>query len=251
MKMSMANCMRIGTFIKTNSPHVVEVLGTTGLDFGVIDQEHGPFDRSSVDLMMLAGRAARIPLFVRVPEISSAAILGALDVGAAGLLVPHVDTPAVAAEVVRHSKFKLGQRGFSNAGRWGNYGTIAVSDAIALGDEAELICMIESEEGVENAAAIAATRGVSGLMVGRVDLCLAMGMNNPADDRVVQATKEVIAAGKAAGIEVAIVVQSVDEAEVFVQHGASMLIVQSDQMFMRLSARATVERARHIGKKVA
>jgi 2-keto-3-deoxy-L-rhamnonate aldolase RhmA len=82
--------MQVGTFVKTLSPHVVEILGPTGLDFAAIDAEHAPFDRAALDLMMLAGRAARLPIHVRIPDTAPATILSVLDVGAAGLVVPHV-----------------------------------------------------------------------------------------------------------------------------------------------------------------
>ena len=78
---------QVGTFIKTSSPHVVEVLGTTALDFAVLDAEHAPLDRAALDLMMLAGRAAGLPLLVRIPDRQPSTILSVLDIGAAGLLV--------------------------------------------------------------------------------------------------------------------------------------------------------------------
>jgi hypothetical protein len=59
--------MQVGTFVKTLSPHVVEILGLTGLDFAAIDAEHAPFDRAALDLMMLASRAAQLPIHVRIP----------------------------------------------------------------------------------------------------------------------------------------------------------------------------------------
>ena len=57
LKTSLAAGMTTGTFIKTAHPQVVEVLGTSGLDFGIIDAEHAPFDRNTLDLLILAGRA--------------------------------------------------------------------------------------------------------------------------------------------------------------------------------------------------
>ena len=104
--------MQLGTFVKTLSPHVVEILGLTGLDFAAIDAEHAPFDRAALDLMMLAGRAARLPIHVRIPDIAPATILSVLDIGAAGLVVPHVDSAAQAAEVVSRARYRGGVRGF-------------------------------------------------------------------------------------------------------------------------------------------
>ncbi|MGX1098168.1 hypothetical protein [Amorphus sp. MBR-141] len=55
----------VGTFIKTPSSHVVEILGQAGLDFAVIDQEHAPIGIADVDRLALAGAAAGLPLLIR------------------------------------------------------------------------------------------------------------------------------------------------------------------------------------------
>ena len=151
---------QVGTFVKTASPHVVEVLGTTALDFAVLDAEHAPLDRAAIDLMMLAGRAAGLPLLVRVPDTAAATVLSVLDTGAAGLLVPHVDTPEIAAQVVRRARFRGGERGYSSSPRWAGYGSLGMKQALAAGDDALVVCQIESPEAVAHAAQIAAVPGV-------------------------------------------------------------------------------------------
>src|SRR5690606_28845736 len=86
----------IGTFIKTPTGHATEILGDLGFDFVVIDQEHAPFDRATIDTVLLAARAAEIAGIVRVPEANPSAVLSALDCGATGVLVPHVASPDMA-----------------------------------------------------------------------------------------------------------------------------------------------------------
>lgn len=93
-----------GTFIKTAHPQVVEVLGSTGLAFAVIDAEHAPFDRNTLDLLMLAARAAGLPLLVRIPDKAGPSILQVLDLGAAGLVVPHVNNAAEARAIVARAR---------------------------------------------------------------------------------------------------------------------------------------------------
>src|SRR4051812_6738437 len=110
----------LGTFVKTPGPHTTEALGTAGLDFVVIDEEHGPFDRGSVDLALLGARAGGIAGLVRVSDTGH--LLAALDDGATGVLVPHVDSPQRAAEVVALCRYRGGSRGFSNTTRAGGYG---------------------------------------------------------------------------------------------------------------------------------
>ena len=79
-----------GSFVKTPSPHATEILGNSGFDFIVVDQEHAPFDRVTTDLVLLAARAAGVAGVVRVPTLTSDAIQASLDCGAVGILAPHV-----------------------------------------------------------------------------------------------------------------------------------------------------------------
>ena len=112
--------MLLGTFVKTPGPHNTEALGTAGLDFVVIDEEHAPFDRGSIDLALLGARAGGIAGLVRVSDAGH--LLAALDDGATGVLIPHVDSPQRAAEVVSLCRYRGGSRGFSNTTRAGGYG---------------------------------------------------------------------------------------------------------------------------------
>ena len=82
----------LGTFIKTPSSHTTEIIGEVGYDFVVIDQEHAPFDRGTIDLACLGARASGTAAIVRVSEPTPASILSVLDVGAIGVLVPHCDS---------------------------------------------------------------------------------------------------------------------------------------------------------------
>lgn len=233
--------MQVGTFIKTPSPHVVEILGLSGLDFGLIDAEHGPFDRGSTDLMMVAGRAAGLPLMVRVPNKSPDTFLWALDVGASALVVPHVDTADQAGAVAAAARFKGGERGFSNSPRYSRYGTTNVEEALALGDQARVYCQIESAGAVGEVEAIAATAGVHGLVIGRADLALSMGLTRLDHPDVLAATEVSIRAARAAGKEAVIVTGSAAELPQFIRMGATVAVVGSDQSLLRIGARQMAE----------
>lgn len=228
----------VGTFIKTPSPHTIEILGDTGLDFAVLDAEHAPFDRASLDIAMIAGRSAGLPLFVRVLERTAAGMLSVLDMGATGVLVPHVDTPEDAREVVAHCRYIGGHRGYSSSPRAAGYGALGMKEAIRQGDRAIVVAQIESVQAVENAAAIAAVDGVAGLFVGRADLALSMGLDNAQHPRVIeaaeQAVRDALAAGKVAGM----VVGSNEEREKYRALGVRWFIQSSDQTLLRQAAKA-------------
>lgn len=229
--------LQAGTFVKTASPQVIEVLGAAGLDFAVVDAEHAPFDRATIDLMVMAGRAANLPVLVRVPDDRHSTLLSTLDVGAAGVLVPHVDSVEQAAEIVRNTRFAIGERGYSGGPRYAGYGALGRDEALRLGDQAIVLCQIESVAAVEACEAIAATRGIDGVFIGRSDLSLSMGETSVAAPAVVAATRRIIAAGVAAGKLVGMFVGSMAEAADFASLGANWFIVGSDQSILRQGAK--------------
>lgn len=225
-----------GTFIKTPLPSVVEILALSGMGFGIIDAEHAPIDRLAMDAMLLAGAALKFPLFVRVLEPSAGALLSALDMGAAGVVIPHVDDEAMAREYVSRCKYRGGTRGFSSSPRAAAYGSLTMEAAIMRGDTTTVMCQIESPQAVAHAHAIAAVPGVDVLFIGRADLALSMGFDGTARPEVDRAVDEVIAAAHGAGKTVAVAVGSVRERDVYAARGADWVVVGSDQSFMRQGA---------------
>lgn len=238
-----ADASHVGIFVKTTSPQVVELLAGTGLDFAVLDAEHAPFDRATLDLALLAGRVAQLPLFVRVLERDAASLLSVLDMGAAGVLVPHVDSAQQAREVVAHCRYAGGDRGYSSSPRATGYGALGMKEAIRRGDRNVVICQIESAAAVEEAARIAAVPGVAGLFVGRADLALSMGLDNAQDERVLRATERVVRAGIEAGKLVGMFVGSTPEREKYRAMGVRWFIQGSDQSLLRQGAQAVAQRA--------
>lgn len=235
--------LRIGTFVKTASAQIIEVLGLSRLHFAVVDTEHAPYDRVTLDMMMTASCAVGLPLAVRIAEVRPAVILTALDVGAAGLLVPHVDTPEIAREVVAMTRHRGGVRGFSGSPRFAAYGTLSMAKSLDAGEGAFVMCQIESAEAVANAAAIAAVDGVDGLFIGYADLALSMGLESPQDPKVTAAADKVIEIGRAAGKTVGMFVGNAAERDRFAARGVEWIVYASDQSLLRLAADAIVPAA--------
>jgi 2-keto-3-deoxy-L-rhamnonate aldolase RhmA len=227
----------LGTFIKTPSPHTTEILGGLGFDFVVIDEEHAPFDRVSIDTVLLACRAAGTAGIVRVAESSPARILAALDDGAAGVMTPHLTSVAAARQIAQACRYRNGKRGFSNSPRAGGYGSVPLAQHVTVQDNAvTVIGMIEDPEAVDAIADIAAVEGIDGFFVGRGDLAVALGETAIDAPAIEKATRKIIAAARAVGKPVCIMVATADEADAFLKMGASAFLVSSDQGFLRQAA---------------
>ena len=226
-----------GTFIKLPTTHATEVVASLGYDFVVIDQEHAPFDRAAIDTIVLAGFAHAIPALVRVGDASSANILSVLDCGAAGVLVPHVDSVAKARQIAAACRYRGGSRGFSRTGRAGGYGAASVTEHIDRQDR-EVLCMamIEDVAAVGEIESIAAVEGIDAIFIGRADLSVAMGETTTSAPAVTEAVKAIAAGVRKAGKVLLTVAESVADREAMQALGASSFLVGSDLAFLRRAA---------------
>jgi len=232
----------LGTFIKTPTTHSIEILGGMGFDFVVIDEEHAPFDRVTIDMGLLAARAVGTAGLVRVAEPTPSKLLAALDDGAAGVLVPHVSSVEKARAIVSACRYRGGSRGFSNSPRAGNYGAVGMWPHVDAQDKSvTVIAMIEDPEALEVIDDIVAVDGLDGVFVGRGDLTVAMGAESPAAPAVRSATERIAKAAAAAGKPVCVMVGSIAEADGFRAMGASAFIVSTDQGLMRQAATRVVQ----------
>ena len=117
----------LGTFVKTPSPIVVEVLALSPLDCLCLDAEHAPFDRAAIDACVLAARAAGMEVVVRVPSAAPEHLLNALDCGATGVVVPHVRSAEEAHAVVAACHYGAGGRGYAGSSRAAGYTSVPMS----------------------------------------------------------------------------------------------------------------------------
>ena len=167
-----------GTFILSGEPAIVEILGYAGYDFVFIDTEHALNDAHNLPELIRAADSAGIIPFVRVAENTPSRILRALDIGAAGILVPHVNTAEEAAAAVKAAKyFPHGERGLAGVVRAARYGYSSLDEYMkAQNDFTAVIVQIEDVAALPNVEAILAVPGVSGILVGPADLSQSMGI---------------------------------------------------------------------------
>lgn len=233
-----------GTFLKTPAVSTVEVLGDVGLDVLVIDEEHGPFDRRDLDLALLAARAVGLPALVRTADAAPSRLLAMLDLGAAGVIVPHVSSVQAAREVVRACRHS-GARGFSASTRAGGYGRRGMWEHVDASDaETVVIAMVEDMAGVEAAGGILAVDGLDGVLVGRADLAVSLDDREPGAPRTETATRRVLDAATAAGKAACLFLSQAQEAQAAHAAGARLFILSSDQAWMKAAGSAAVRAAR-------
>lgn len=228
----------VGTFIKTAAHQIPEIIGAAGLDFAIIDAEHAPFDPLTLDRMVAAGRGAGLPCLVRVPELAPAPIGQALDLGAAGIVVPHVASAEAAMRTLAAAKYAQGRRGFSPSTRAGAYGTLdATAYRITADRESTVWCQIEDADALANLDAIAAVDQIDCLFLGRADLALSLGVDSQRDPKVVAAVAATAAAGRRHGRTVGIYIGDTAEIPDLLALGITAFVCGSDQNFMLTAGR--------------
>ena len=97
----------VGTFIKTPNYQIVEIISSCDLSFIVLDAEHAPFGKIELDTSILAAKSSDTPVIVRIPSLSEENILSVLDMGANGVLIPHVNTGKDAEYATKASRYLL------------------------------------------------------------------------------------------------------------------------------------------------
>lgn len=227
----------IGTFVKTPSPIICEVLALARLDAVCLDAEHAPFGRLEIDGCVAALRAADQPSLVRVTADTATDIRNALDSGATGILVPHVASVDQADAIVRAAHFGDGGRGYSGSTRAAAFTAKSMRDHLDDSRaQTAVIVQIEDLAALDSVAAIAAVDGVDCVFIGRIDLAVAMG-KDPFDPEVVNAVAAICAAGRAAGTAVGMFSPSVDDLPRWRAAGANLFLLGSDQGFVLSGAR--------------
>jgi len=182
----------LGTFVRTPSIEMVEILAVSGLDFIILDSEHFPFDRSRIDSCLAVGRALDFPILVRVPNSSHSEILKVLDSGATGIVVPHVDSVLKAEEIVRASHYGPGGRGYAGGTRSAGRISKPMSDVIREAkNRTVVIAQIEEVSGVDSINEIAAVKGLDAVFLGPSDLSLSYGQTDLDSHFLVDAMEKV------------------------------------------------------------
>lgn len=235
----------VGTFVKTPSPIVVEVLALTALDCLCLDAEHAPFDRSAIDGCVMAARATGMDVLVRVPATSPEHILNALDCGATGVILPHVRSAGEARAAVLASHYGAGGRGYAGSSRAADYTTRTMSvHKAASAERTVVVAQIEDPEAIDVIDAIAQVDGIDALFVGRVDLTVAYGTDDQDDPRVIAAVEAVCAAGRRHGRPVGMFLARIEDVPSWREKGASLFLLGSDHVFLLAGAAELARRAK-------
>ena len=237
-----------GVWCYLNNDLAMEMSAAQGCDYVLVDLQHGVADISQAIHMVRASQFHGANPIVRVPHCDIEMIGKVLDGGAAGVMVPMVESAEVAAQLVSACRYP--PHGIRS------YGPVRASllrgtmDPDVLGDVAA-IAMIETVKGLEAAEEIASTPGLSAIYIGSVDLSISLGIGPkmPSEDkRFLDAVARIKKACDAAGIAVGLHCPNGEVAGAYARNGYRMVTVATDIELLKAGARREIEAARAVYK---
>ena len=224
----------VGIFASLGSEMAAEVLGSSNIDYTLIDMEHAPNDLRNVVNQMQAVKASGGECLVRIPVLDHIYAKRLLDAGATTIMFPQINNINDAKNAVKSVKYPpIGIRGIAGATRANNFGREA--NYVEIADEKIcVICQIESLEACKNVKDIAATDGVDLLFVGPGDLSADMGLIK---DRNAKEVKEmalkVLKNANECNKPCGIMVSNITEAKEMLQLGFKVIAVTTDLVLLR------------------
>ncbi len=234
-----------GTMITLPTPATAEVLADCGFDWFFIDGEHGPLGTAEI-ISILQAVSHKVACLVRVPEAAEVPIKQVLDIGAHGIIVPQVNTPAQAADVVRWAKYSpIGSRGVGLARAHG-YGATFADYIENANDDTIVMVQAEHATAVKNIDEIVSLPGIDAIQLGPYDLSASMGkMGQINDPEVVAAIERTLAACQKVGLPVGCFGVSPDACRADMERGCTLVTAGVDTMFLSRAANEMLAKVKH------
>ena len=236
----------LGAWDSLGSPGSAELLGRSGLDWVVVDLEHGNTTEADLLAHLTAIEATGTAALVRPQSGERLRIGRALDLGAEGIVVPRLDTIEQVVEAVTFLRYPpAGQRGIALLTRGARLGTVDHAGVAALNDDIVGIFQIESPSALDASEAFAATDGVDVLFVGPADLSHSLGIpgefSNP---RYQEALRHVVTACRAHGKAPGILLYDHTSFKPHLDLGFTFVGIGADIAFVNTGVKAALAAAR-------
>lgn len=233
------------------SPDIALLAAECGFDALFVDMEHSSFTMESASVVCAGSLGTGVTPLVRPPSQAGDGISRALDTGAQGVVVPHVDDAAQARAVVQHARFApLGKRSVMGPTAALGYRAMPQADVMQTLNAATLvIVMLETPQAIANAGEIAAVPGIDLLLIGSNDLCAEMGIPGQfRHAKLKQAYESTAQACRKHGkiLGVGGIRGDLELQRELVQHGARFVIAGNDTGYLLAAARKDVEILRGI-----
>jgi 4-hydroxy-2-oxoheptanedioate aldolase len=237
--------MCVGAQMTLTDPAAVEIFGHSGYDFLVVDMEHAPHTPDTLRMLILAAEASPAVVIARPPRLDFDLIRLSLDLGAAGILCPFIETAAEVELLTSYTRYPpLGMRGYGPR-RAGRYGLDALDYFETANDAVTCMAIIESRTAVDNMAGIAAVPGLDAICIGGVDLSIDLGSFGDYTTEAFRSSVEIAQQECTAhGVAFGVAAYDLPHAEDRVRSGDTVLLVGGDDVALRMGAARAIDTVR-------
>jgi len=239
--------------MNARTPDVPAIAAAAGYDAVYVDLEHTSTSLETAAMLCGSALGAGISALVRVPSQEPSLIARVLDIGASGIIVPHVNSATEARSVVRAARFPpLGGRSISGPNALSGYGPVSATELTAVLESRTVVAvMVETPEAVDAVDAIAGVDGIDMVLIGPSDLTAEMGIHGDYEnEHFHNAVKSVAAACRDHGVALGIAgIKSVDLLKRFVDLGLRFVSAGTDVGMMTESATSRAQALRGLERR--
>jgi 2-dehydro-3-deoxyglucarate aldolase/4-hydroxy-2-oxoheptanedioate aldolase len=236
-----AGDLLIGTILTLPSPEVAEMMSSCGFDWLFVDLEHGALDFAGAQTILM-GASPSTACAVRVPANDEGWTKKCLDLGADGIIIPHIQTKEDAERAVRLCRYPpLGERS-AGIGRAQGYGLNFQNYIQEANDTVALIIQIEHIDALPHIESIVQVDGIDAIFIGPYDFSGSMGkMGNVKDPDLLKAIARVRDCCRDAGLPLGIFGATVDSVKPYIREGYRLIAVGADTLLLGEAAKQIVD----------
>lgn len=229
-----------GTFANLGCPLSAEICGTAGFDWVLVDLEHGAGDEQQMLAQLQALASTKAAGLVRVESNDRVRVTKALDAGAAGVMVPRVETADAARAAVQHVRYPPGgDRGVAVMHRGSRFGARSAEEMASFCPL--VIAEVETAETLDGLGDIAGISGVDVLFLGPADLTWSLGIPGQiGHERYLEAAGAIADQAKRTGKAAGILVSAAEQVPGYLALGYSFIGIAGESALLSRSARAVL-----------
>jgi 2-keto-3-deoxy-L-rhamnonate aldolase RhmA len=225
----------IGTFVSLGNPITTEIIGTAPWDWLMLDLEHGLGSEANILSQLQALSTSNISSIIRVEGYQRQRIHRVLDMGADGIMCPHIETAAESLLVTRAMRYAPeGLRGVAKMVRATNFG-VDFDEYHAKQEENLLaVIQIETAKAVDNIEEIAGNPDIDVLFIGPADLSMSLGVFGQLEHpKFLEAEAKIIMAAKKAGKTVGFLIMNPEDYPKYYDKGIRFFACGTDAFFLK------------------
>lgn len=238
----------IGSMVSSfRSPQIAQIYAVSGWDYLIMDTEHSFFDYGALADIFTVARTEVIVPIMRVTVATYPYLARALDVGAMGVICPHVETPEEVRHILDSCLYApLGQRGLSMSNIHLAHRPATQKEYVEWAN-ANILVIIqpETQKAVDNIEKLVSLPGVDAVMIGPHDLSLSLGLvGQLKHPRMVEAYERIIAACQKHGVAPGIHLTEFDQAKEWLGKGMRFFTFQNDIRMLINAGKAVTQQLR-------